>query len=91
MKIELGKNISPREIETRIQEFWNSNDFWANDVASNKKSFCMMMPPPNVTGNLHMGHALDNVLSDIVCRYKRMCGYDVLWQPGTDHAAIATQ
>ena len=91
MKIELGKNISPREIETKIQEFWDSNDFWTNDVNSVKKSFCMMMPPPNVTGNLHMGHALDNVLSDIVCRYKRMCGYDVLWQPGTDHAAIATQ
>ena len=91
MNIDLGKNISPREIETRIQEFWDKNDFWANDVNSSKKSFCMMMPPPNVTGNLHMGHALDNVLSDIVCRYKRMCGYDVLWQPGTDHAAIATQ
>ena len=91
MNIELGKNISPREIETRIQEFWDSNDFWANDVKSSKKSFCTLMPPPNVTGNLHMGHALDNVLTDIVCRYKRMCGYDVLWQPGTDHAAIATQ
>ena len=91
MKIDLGKNINPREIETKIQEFWDKNDFWANDVTGDKKSFCMMMPPPNVTGNLHMGHALDNVLSDIVCRYKRMCGYDVLWQPGTDHAAIVTQ
>ncbi|MCR4917366.1 MAG: valine--tRNA ligase [Alphaproteobacteria bacterium] len=91
MKIELGKNIATRDIETRIQEFWDSNDFWANDVNSSKKSFCMMMPPPNVTGNLHMGHALDNVLADIMCRYKRMCGFDVLWQPGTDHAAIATQ
>ncbi|MBO7509278.1 MAG: valine--tRNA ligase [Alphaproteobacteria bacterium] len=91
MKIELGKNINPRDIETRIQEFWDSNDFWANDVNSSKTPFCMMMPPPNVTGNLHMGHVLDNVLSDMVCRYKRMCGFDVLWQPGTDHAAIATQ
>ena len=91
MKIELGKNISPREIETRIQEFWDKSDFWANNVAGDKKSFCMMMPPPNVTGNLHMGHALDNVLTDIVCRYKRMAGFDVLWQPGTDHASIATQ
>ena len=91
MNIELGKNINPREIETKIQEFWDNNTFWNNDVTSNKPSFCIMMPPPNVTGNLHMGHALDNVLTDIVCRYKRMCGFDVLWQPGTDHASIATQ
>ena len=91
MNIELGKNIAPRDIETRIQKFWDENNFWANDVKSDKPPFCVMMPPPNVTGNLHMGHALDNVLTDIVCRYKRMCGYDVLWQPGTDHAAIVTQ
>lgn len=91
MNIELGKNIDTRELETNIQKFWDENNFWDNHVESDKKSFCVMMPPPNVTGNLHMGHALDNVLTDIVCRYKRMCGYDVLWQPGTDHAAIATQ
>lgn len=91
MNIELGKNINTREMETKIQEFWDSNNFWDNDVKSDKESFCVMMPPPNVTGNLHMGHALDNVLTDIICRYKRMCGYDVLWQPGTDHASIATQ
>jgi len=91
MNIELGKNIDTRELETKIQNFWDENDFWENDVASDKKSFCVMMPPPNVTGNLHMGHALDNVLTDVICRYKRMCGFDVLWQPGTDHAAIATQ
>lgn len=91
MKIELGKNIAPRDIETRIQKFWDENNFWDNDVNSTKKSFCVMMPPPNVTGNLHMGHALDNVLTDIICRYKRMSGFDVLWQPGTDHASIATQ
>lgn len=91
MNIELGKNINTREMETKIQEFWDSNNFWDNDVKSGKESFCVMMPPPNVTGNLHMGHALDNVLTDIICRYKRMCGYDVLWQPGTDHASIATQ
>ena len=90
MNIELGKNTT-RELEQRIQEFWDKNNFWDNDVRSDKKSFCTMMPPPNVTGNLHMGHALDNVLTDIICRYKRMCGFDVLWQPGTDHAAIATQ
>ncbi len=91
MNIELGKNINAREIETRIQKFWDENNFWDNDVKSGAEPFCVMMPPPNVTGNLHMGHALDNVLTDIMCRYKRMCGYDVLWQPGTDHASIATQ
>ena len=91
MKAELGKNINTREMESRIQQFWDSNNFWDNDVKSGKTPFCVMMPPPNVTGCLHMGHALDNVLTDIVCRYKRMCGYDVLWQPGTDHASIATQ
>jgi valyl-tRNA synthetase len=91
MNIELGKNISPREIETPVQEFWDKNHFWENDVNSPKPPFCVMMPPPNITGNLHMGHALDNVLTDIVCRYKRMDGFDVLWQPGTDHASIATQ
>ena len=91
MKIELGKNIAPREIETRIQKFWDANSFWENDVESEKKPFCVMMPPPNITGSLHMGHALDNVLTDIICRYKRMNGFDVLWQPGVDHATIATQ
>lgn len=59
MKIELGKNIAPREIETKIQEYWDRSTFWNNDVNSDKPSFCIMMPPPNVTGNLHMGHALD--------------------------------
>ncbi len=91
MKTDLGKNINTREIESKIQKFWDSHNFWDNDVKSDKTPFCVMMPPPNVTGNLHMGHALDNVLTDIICRYKRMCGYDVLWQPGTDHASIATQ
>ena len=91
MKIDLGKNISAREIETRIQKFWDDNKFWENDVKSDKPPFCIMMPPPNITGSLHMGHALDNVLTDIVCRYKRMNSFDVLWQPGTDHASIATQ
>ena len=91
MKTDLGKNINTREIESKIQKFWDSHNFWDNDVKSDKTPFCVMMAPPNVTGNLHMGHALDNVLTDIICRYKRMCGYDVLWQPGTDHASIATQ
>lgn len=91
MKVNLGKNINVHELESKIQNFWDTNSFWENDVCSNKKSFCVMMPPPNVTGNLHMGHALDNVLTDIICRYKRMNNFDVLWQPGMDHASIATQ
>ncbi len=78
MNIELGKNINPREIETRIQEFWDNNTFWNNDVDSNKPSFCIMMPPPNVTGSLHMGHAMNNVLTDIMCRYKRMSNFNIL-------------
>ena len=76
MNIDLGKNINTRDLETKIQKFWDENNFWDNDVNSDKKSFCVMMPPPNVTGNLHMGHALDNVLTDIICRYKRMSGFD---------------
>ncbi|MGI5845622.1 MAG: valine--tRNA ligase [Alphaproteobacteria bacterium] len=91
MKIILEKTLISREIETRIQKFWDKNNFWENDINSKKPAFCVMMPPPNITGNLHMGHALDNVLTDIICRYKRMDGFDVLWQPGTDHASIATQ
>jgi valyl-tRNA synthetase len=91
MNIELGKNISQREIELRIQKFWDENKFWENDAQSTKPAFCTMMPPPNVTGNLHMGHALENIMTDFIARYKRMCGFDVLWQPGTDHASIATQ
>ena len=91
MNIDLGKNINTRDLETKIQEFWDGNDFWENNVNSDKKSFCVMMPPPNVTGSLHMGHGMPCILEDIVCRYKRMDGFDVLWQPGTDHAAIITQ
>ena len=81
MNIDLGKNINTRDLETKIQEFWDANDFWENDVNSDKKSFCVMMPPPNVTGSLHMGHGMPCVLEDITCRYKRMDGFDVLWQP----------
>ncbi|MCL2538336.1 MAG: valine--tRNA ligase [Alphaproteobacteria bacterium] len=91
MHIELGSNIAARELETKIQKFWDENKFWENDVNSGKPAFCTIMPPPNVTGNLHMGHALENAQTDFIARYKRMCGFDVLWQPSTDHASIATQ
>lgn len=90
MKV-IEQSYSFQETEKRLQDFWDKNKFWENDVNSEKEPFCVMMPPPNITGSLHMGHALDNVLIDIIVRYKRMCGYDVLWQPGTDHASIATQ
>ncbi|MDR0803959.1 MAG: valine--tRNA ligase [Rickettsiales bacterium] len=90
MTIELEK-IETRDLETGIQKFWDGHDFWENDVKSQKPKFCTMMPPPNITGSLHLGHAFENSLTDIICRYKRMCGYDVLWQPGTDHASIAMQ
>lgn len=91
MKIDLGKNTNPRDLETKWQTYWDENSFWNNDVNSPKKPFTIMMPPPNITGNLHIGHALDNITTDFIARYKRMAGFDVLWQPGTDHAAIATQ
>ncbi|MBN1783522.1 MAG: class I tRNA ligase family protein, partial [Alphaproteobacteria bacterium] len=78
-------------LETSVQDFWDSNDFYKCNPQSDKDPFCIMIPPPNVTGVLHAGHALNNSLIDFVVRYQRMKGKDVLWQPGTDHAGIATQ
>lgn len=88
---ELEKNYNPKEMEQRIYENWLNKGYFHADEKSDKKPFSVMMPPPNVTGQLHMGHALDNTLQDSICRFKRMQGYEVLWQPGTDHAAIATE
>ena len=88
---ELAKNYNPEEMEGRIYQRWMDKKYFHADEDSLKKSFSISMPPPNVTGQLHMGHALDNTLQDTLCRYKRMKGYEVLWQPGTDHAAIATE
>ena len=88
---ELAKTYDPQEMEPRIYDNWLKKGYFHADVNSDKKSFSVMMPPPNVTGQLHMGHALDNTLQDSICRFKRMQGYEVLWQPGTDHAAIATE
>ncbi len=79
------------ELENGILDFWADNDFYSANPKSDKKPFCIMMPPPNITGSLHAGHALNNGLIDFIVRYKRMDGFDVLWQPGTDHASIATQ
>ena len=88
---ELAKTYDPQEMEPRIYENWLKKGYFHANVNSDKKPFSVMMPPPNVTGQLHMGHALDNTLQDSICRFKRMQGYEVLWQPGTDHAAIATE
>ena len=91
MKKELEKNYNPRDVEDRIYGFWVDNGYFKANVNKNKKPFTIVIPPPNVTGQLHMGHAFDETLQDILTRYKRMCGYETLWLPGTDHAGIATQ
>ena len=88
---ELEKNYNPSEIEDRLYHKWEEKKYFHAEVDRSKKPFTIVMPPPNVTGQLHMGHALDNTMQDILTRYKRMQGYNALWQPGTDHAAIATE
>jgi len=91
MPKELEKNYNPSEIEDRIYKNWLEKKYFHAEVDRSKKPFTIVMPPPNITGQLHMGHALDNTMQDILIRYKRMQGYNALWQPGTDHAAIATE
>ncbi len=88
---ELEKTYNPAEIEGRLYEKWLNKKYFQAKVNKNKKPFTIVMPPPNITGQLHMGHALDNTMQDILTRFKRMQGYEALWQPGTDHAAIATE
>lgn len=92
---ELEKTYNPAAIEDRLYQKWLDNKYFHADVErgkrEGKKPFTIVMPPPNITGQLHMGHALDNTMQDILIRYKRMQGYEALWQPGTDHAAIATE
>jgi valyl-tRNA synthetase len=88
---ELDKGYEPADVEKRCYELWlKENKFHAEDESS-KKPYAIVIPPPNVTGVLHMGHALNNTLQDILCRYRRLRGDNVLWMPGTDHAGIATQ
>ena len=91
MSKELAKTYDPKGIEDRIYQNWLDKKYFHAEVERSKKPFTIVMPPPNVTGQLHMGHALDNTMQDILIRYKRMQGYNALWQPGTDHAAIATE
>lgn len=88
---ELAKAYDPKEFEEKIYNFWMENKYFHTEIDRSKKPYCIVMPPPNITGQLHIGHALDNTLQDILIRYKRMQGYCTLWLPGTDHASIATE
>ena len=91
----MGQNLettyNPKAIEEKLYQKWCDNKYFHAEVDRDKKPFTIVMPPPNITGKLHMGHALDNTLQDILIRYKRMQGYNALWVPGTDHAAISTE
>ena len=91
MSKELAKTYDPHGIEDRLYEKWLEKKYFHAEVDENKKPFTIVIPPPNITGQLHMGHALDNTMQDILIRFKRMQGYNALWQPGTDHASIATE
>ena len=90
-KHKLMDKYNPKEFEDKLYEDWEKKGYFKPSMNKNQESFCIVMPPPNVTGKLHMGHALDGTMQDILIRYKRMCGYNTLWVPGTDHAAIATE
>ena len=87
----LSKVYDPKQVESHWYQVWEDNKYFAATMDPEKPAFSIVMPPPNVTGKLHMGHAIDSTLQDILTRYKRMCGYNTLWLPGTDHAGIATQ
>lgn len=91
MAKELEKNYNPADIEQRLYDKWTNKKYFHAEVDRSKKPFTIVMPPPNITGQLHMGHALDNTIQDILIRTKRMQGYEALWVPGTDHASIATE
>jgi len=92
MKNELiAKSYESKSVEQKWYEYWENNGLFKPETTSEKNPYCIVIPPPNVTGTLHMGHALNNTLQDILCRFKKMKGFNVLWQPGTDHAGIATQ
>lgn len=91
MAKELAKQYDPSEVEDRTYKFWCDNKYFHAEVNPKKKPYTIVIPPPNITGQLHMGHALDNTLQDILIRWRRMQGYEALWLPGTDHASIATE
>lgn len=87
----LAKQYVPHAVEERWSKFWDDHRYWHSEPDPNRKPFCIVIPPPNVTGALHLGHALNNTLQDVLIRFRRMQGYNALWMPGTDHAGIATQ
>jgi len=87
MSKELAKTYDPHGIEDRLYQKWLDKKYFHAEVDESKKPFTIVIPPPNITGQLHMGHALDNTMQDILIRFKRMQGYNALWQPGTDHAS----
>ena len=91
MAKELAKSYNPSEVEDKIYDFWIKENYFHAEMDKEKTPYTIVMPPPNITGQLHMGHALDNTLQDVLIRYKRMQGYCALWLPGTDHASIATE
>ncbi len=91
MSKQLDKIYDPKQFEDRIYKFWNDNGYFRAEPNPDKKPYTIVIPPPNITGQLHMGHALDNTLQDILIRFRRMQGYEALWIPGTDHASIATE
>ncbi len=91
MEKQLAKTYDPKEVESRIYDFWVNNGYFHTKIDKTKKPYTIVMPPPNITGQLHMGHALDNALQDTLIRFRRMQGYNALWVPGTDHASIATE
>ena len=91
MAKDLAKQYDPKNVEDRIYDFWLKGKYFHAKTEEGKKTYTIVIPPPNITGQLHMGHALDNTLQDILIRWKRMQGYDTLWVPGTDHASIATE
>ena len=88
---KLSEKYNPKEFEDELYKNWEEKKYFKPSMDKTKEPYCIVMPPPNVTGKLHMGHALDDSMQDILIRYKRMCGYNTLWVPGTDHSAIATE
>ena len=88
---QLNEKYNPKDFEEKLYEHWEKEVYFKPSMDKTKEAYCIMMPPPNVTGKLHMGHALDGTIQDVLIRQKRMKGYSTLWLPGSDHAAISTE
>lgn len=91
MSTSIPSKYNPKEFEDKIYKIWLDENCFRAEINKEKKPFTIVMPPPNITGQLHMGHALDQTLQDVLIRWKRMIGYEALWLPGSDHASIATE